>query len=61
MCDSPHARYRDRLTLLGTDAPLTRAIAGLGSLRGWRPDLAWSRMSERFASRAAACLSEGLS
>lgn len=49
MCDSPHARYRARLTLLSTDALLTQAITDLGSDRGWWPDLSWSRMSARFA------------
>jgi Phosphotransferase enzyme family len=54
MCDAPHARYRDRLRLLSADAPLTRAITELGSQRGWWPDLAWSRMSDRFEPHAAA-------
>src|SRR5204863_294357 len=54
MCDAPHARYRDRLTLLSTDALLTRAITELGSPRGWWADLAWSRMSGRFKPHAAA-------
>src|SRR5437762_2185806 len=54
MCDSPHARYRDRLTLLSTDALLTQAITEVGSQRGWWPDLAWSRMSGRFEPHAAA-------
>ena len=54
MCDAPHARFRDRLTLLSTDALLTRAITELGSQRGWWADLAWSRMSGRFKPHAAA-------
>ena len=54
MCDAPHARFRDRLTLLSTDALLTRAITELGSPRGWWADLAWSRMSGRFKPHAAA-------
>lgn len=49
MCDSPHAHYRARLTLLSTDTLLTQAITDLGSDRGWWGDLSWSRMSARFA------------
>src|SRR4051794_25084372 len=54
MCDSPHARYRDRLSVLSTDALLTQTITELGSDRGWWPDLSWSRMSARFAPDRAA-------
>jgi Phosphotransferase enzyme family len=49
VCNSPHARYRDRLTLLSSDALLTQTITAVGSDRGWWPELSWSRMSARFA------------
>jgi hypothetical protein len=51
--DSPHARYRDRLTMLSTDALLAGAIRDAGSERGWWLDRAWSRMTARFTSEAA--------
>jgi hypothetical protein len=49
VCESAHARYRDRLTLLSNDALLTQTMTALGSDRGWWGDLSWSRMSARFA------------
>jgi hypothetical protein len=53
MCNSPHARYRDRLSVLNTDELLIDAIGELGSQRGWWFDRVWSRMTERFKPDAA--------
>src|SRR5207245_5985888 len=53
MSSSPHARYRDRLSLLSTDELLTGAVRELGSPHACWRDRVWSRMSGRFTPDAA--------